>query len=58
MTPRLLNTAQVAEITGWAPYTVRQKARRGVIPSVRIDGRIYFRATEVEKWFAALSSAQ
>ncbi len=58
MTPRLLNVEQVAEMTGWSVFTVRRKARRGVIPAVRIDGRIYFKPAEVDKWLAALPSAK
>lgn len=58
MSVKLWDVAAVADLTGWSKYTVREKARKGTIPAVRIDGRIYFRPAAVEKWLAALPSAK
>lgn len=39
MAARLLNVAEVAEQLGCHPETVREMARRGDIPSLKLGGR-------------------
>jgi len=53
----LWKAADVAELTGFAPFTIRRKARRGEIPAVQIAGRYYFRPKEIERWLASLPAA-
>jgi len=38
-TPRLLNVAQVAELLGLHPETVRQMAREKTLPALKLGGR-------------------
>jgi len=49
----LVLSDKAGEILGCAPWTVREKARRGVIPHYRPygpRGRIAFSVTDLEAW--------
>jgi excisionase family DNA binding protein len=54
--PRLLRTAEVAEILRLTPGQVRKKANAGVIPARRLGGRgssLRFDEAELRAWLDA-----
>ena len=56
-TPRLLNVAQVAEILGLHPETVREMARNGLLPALKLGGRTSpyrFRESAIDAHLEAL----
>jgi excisionase family DNA binding protein len=55
--PRLLNVAQVAELLGLHPETIRHMARRGQLPALKLGGRTSpyrFRESAIDAHLAAL----
>lgn len=53
---RLLTVHDVAEQFGWHPQTVREKARRGEIPAIKLGGRTSpyrFRQSAIDAFLAA-----
>jgi len=46
----ILSTDEVAELLRLSPNRVLLLARRGEIPSLKIDGRVRFDAQEIEAW--------
>lgn len=47
---KLLNSRQVAEYLNLEPVTVRRKAAKGEIPSVRIGNRFRFDQGQIDRW--------
>ncbi len=52
----LLTTLQIAEYLKLKPVTVRRKAKRGEIPSIKIGNRIRFDKRQVDRWLLQNSS--
>ena len=49
----LLSTRELAALLGLHVKTVERMARAGRIPSLRIAGRVRFRAATIASWLAA-----
>ncbi len=47
---RLWSTKEVAEYLNVLPITVRRKAQRGEIPSIKIGHRLRFDKQQIDKW--------
>ncbi len=47
---KLLTSKQVAEYLQLKPVSVRRKAKKGEIPSIRIGNRIRFHKHEIDRW--------
>lgn len=43
-----LTVDEAARLAGFSPQTIRRWAREGLIPSVTIDGRRWFRRKDIE----------
>ena len=54
---RLVSTDHVADMTGYAPSTIRQFARQGRIPARRVGQRSRFVIDEIEQWMTDLPKA-
>jgi excisionase family DNA binding protein len=50
MSDRLLTSAELADLLGFAAGTVVDWAEKGAIPAFKIGGRLRFRETEVLDW--------
>ncbi|MFC1949614.1 response regulator [Chloroflexota bacterium] len=48
----LLSATQLAKYLNLKPVTVRRKAKRGEIPSIRVGNRLRFDKMQVDKWLA------
>jgi excisionase family DNA binding protein len=46
----VLNVEEAAEFLGFAPYTVRQKAREGQVPARKVGGEWRFSRRGLLKW--------
>jgi excisionase family DNA binding protein len=46
----VLNVQEAAEFLGFAPYTIRQKARMGQIPGRKIGGEWRFSKRALLRW--------
>lgn len=51
---KLLTAEQVAEITGWSPWTVRKMARDGRLPARYMGRAIRFPETEIRAFIDQL----
>jgi excisionase family DNA binding protein len=49
-TNKLLSTREVAEYLNVLPITVRRKAQKGEIPSIKIGHRLRFDKQQIDKW--------
>ena len=49
---RLLTVREVAAYLGVSAKTVERKARLGMLPSLRVFGRVRFRRSDVASWLA------
>ena len=47
---KLLSVRQLADCIGFYPETVRQMAREGRIPYIKVSNRLRFRPEDIEKW--------
>jgi len=47
---KLLSVRQLADCIGFHPETVRQMAREGRIPHIKVSNRLRFRPEDIEKW--------
>jgi excisionase family DNA binding protein len=47
---KLLSVREVADWIGFHPETVRQMAREGRIPHIKLSNRLRFRPEDVERW--------
>jgi excisionase family DNA binding protein len=47
---RILTPDQVAERLSVAPYTVRQWAREGKLPAIRLGKYWRFRSSSIDQW--------
>jgi excisionase family DNA binding protein len=47
---KLLSVPEVADWIGFHPETVRQMAREGRIPHIKVSNRLRFRPEDIEKW--------
>jgi excisionase family DNA binding protein len=50
MSERLLTSAELAELLGFAASTIVAWAEKGTIPAFKIGGRLRFRENEVLDW--------
>jgi PTS system nitrogen regulatory IIA component len=50
---RLLTSAELAELLGFAAGTIVDWAERGTIPAFKLGGRLRFRESEVLDWLEA-----
>jgi excisionase family DNA binding protein len=46
----VLNVEEAAEFLGFAPYTIREKARKGQIPGRKVGGEWRFSKRALLKW--------
>ena len=53
---RLLSATELAKYLGLEPVTVRRKAKRGEIPSIRIGNRLRFDIKQIDRWLLKTSS--
>ena len=53
VTERLLTSAELGELLGFAAGTVVDWAERGTIPAFKLGGRLRFRESEVLEWLEA-----
>ena len=53
MSERLLTSAELAEMLGFAAGTIVDWAERGTIPAFKLGGRLRFRESEVLAWLEA-----
>jgi len=51
--PRLLDVPGIADLLSFEPATVRDMARRGILPAFKIAGQWRFRADEIADWVEA-----
>ncbi len=58
MMNELLTTQQIAEYLKLKPVSVRRKAKRGEIPSIKVGSRIRFDKRQVDRWLSQQSSGQ
>ena len=47
---KLLSATQLAEYLNLKPVTVRRKARKGEIPTIRIGNRLRFNKQQIDRW--------
>jgi excisionase family DNA binding protein len=47
---KLLSVRELADCIGFHPETVRQMAREGRIPHIKVSNRLRFRLEDIEKW--------
>jgi excisionase family DNA binding protein len=47
---KLLSVREVADWIGFHQETVRQMAREGRIPHIKVSNRLRFRPEDIEKW--------
>ena len=47
---RLLDATQLAEYLSLLPVTIRRKAKKGEIPSIRVGNRIRFDKQQIDRW--------
>ncbi len=52
----LLTTIEIAEYLKLKPVTIRRKAKRGEIPSIRIGNRLRFDKKQIDRWLLQRSS--
>ena len=51
MSDRLLKVHGVSDLTGWSPFTVYRKSRRGEIPGrIKLGTSLRFRESEIQAW--------
>ena len=57
---RLLSVEDLAQLTGWRPFTIYKKSSDGQIPSRVKLGKnsLRFRAAEVEEWLQTQADSQ
>lgn len=48
----LWGTAQTARYLGMHPETLREKTRRGEVPTLRVGGRWKYRQADLDEWLA------
>jgi excisionase family DNA binding protein len=48
--PQRMTPVQAAEFIGCSEYTIKDLARRKMIPSYRVGSRIRFNKTSLDKW--------
>jgi len=53
---RLFSAVQLAEYLNLKPVTIRRKAKKGEIPSIRIGNRLRFNKQQIDKWLIQTSS--
>ena len=53
MSERLLTSAELAELLGFAAGTIVDWAEKGTIPAFKLGGRLRFRESEVLDWLEA-----
>jgi excisionase family DNA binding protein len=53
---RLFSTKKLAEYLDMAPLTVRRKAKRGEIPSIKIGNRLRFDKQHIDRWLLERSN--
>ncbi len=54
----LLNVEQVAAALGFHPESVREMARQGQLPAVKVGKYWKFRITEIEAWIASSQNSR
>lgn len=54
---RLLTAAEAARYLGYSEGTIRNKASRGEIPSVKLGHALRFRLSELDAWIAEQDAA-
>lgn len=54
---RYLTAAEAARYLGYAEGTVRNKASKGELPSVKLGHALRFRRSELDRWAAALAAS-
>lgn len=52
----LLTTIEIAEYLNFKPVTIRRKAKRGEIPSIRIGNRLRFDKKQIDRWLLQRSN--
>lgn len=57
MTTTLIDAHEVARMTGFSAWTIRQMARQGRIPALKIGRSTRFDTTAVSAWMAQLPKA-
>lgn len=55
--PLLIDANEVAEMTGFSTYTIREMARQGRIPARKVGRFTRFVRAEIEDWIADLPHA-
>jgi len=51
MSERLLSVKTLSDLTGWSPFTVYRKSRKGEIPGrVKLGSSLRFRESEIDIW--------
>jgi excisionase family DNA binding protein len=53
---KLFSAVQLAEYLNLKPVTIRRKAKKGEIPSIRIGNRLRFNKLQIDKWLIQTSS--
>ena len=53
---KLLSAVQLAEYLNLKPVTVRRKAKKGELPSVKIGNRLRFDKQQIDKWLRKISA--
>lgn len=54
---RLLTAGEAAAYLGYSEGTVRNKAQRGELPSVKLGRTLRFRRSELDRWIAEQDAA-
>lgn len=57
-TNKLLSAKKVAEYLDMKPITIRRKAQRGEIPSIKIGNRLRFNKQLIDRWLLSRSSGK
>ncbi len=52
---KLFSAIQLAEYLNLKPVTIRRKAKKGQIPSIRIGNRLRFNKQQIDKWLIQTS---
>jgi excisionase family DNA binding protein len=53
---KLFSAIQLAEYLNLKPVTIRRKAKKGEIPSIRIGNRLRFNKQQIDKWLIKTSN--
>lgn len=47
---KLLSVRELADFVGFHPETIRQMAREGRLPHIKVSNRLRFRPQDIEEW--------